>query len=165
MLPFLEGHRKIAVTKTNGRKNCFFNECVAENYERVTHERVTRYAECASNSCKRAANSNGNSKEGCPRKYKIEFCTNSNITKYFMQGEHLVPDRLYFLSPTKYKVSRYTEEFMKGMIENGFQPKTIFSKIVNNPAITDKPTLNFVQLFVPRARADGNDELKEVRDT
>jgi hypothetical protein len=126
---------------------------------------VTRYAECASNSCKRAANSNGNSKEGCPRKYKIEFCTNSNITKYFMQGEHLVPDRLYFLSPTKYKVSRYTEEFMKGMIKNGFQPKTIFSKIVNNPAITDKPTLNFVQSYVHRARADGNDEVKEVRDT
>jgi hypothetical protein len=49
--------------------------------------------------------------------------------------------------------------------KNGFQPKTIFSKIVNNPAITDKPTLNFVQSHVHRARADGNGELKEVRDT
>ena len=71
-LHILEGHRKIVVTKTNGRKKNFFNECVAENYEGVTHERVTRYAECVSKSCKRAANS----KETCPRKYKIDISCN-----------------------------------------------------------------------------------------
>ena len=85
------------------------------------HVRVQRYAHCASHTCQSAAGA-------CTYNYKIELCVNSQLAKYYMQGQHIVTDEQYNNgpkdTPIKHKLNSKNKELVGNMVEGRLAPKT-----------------------------------------
>jgi hypothetical protein len=77
---------------------------------------VTRYAKCGSETCKKSAIK-------CSVAYKIEYCKDFNVAKYFWQGTHSVPDLEYQLrttsSPSKFVLSTSERNFIDALVHTG----------------------------------------------